>query len=134
MSKWFAAFVVAILILAPYVLGRYLPHSVRNIFTPMTVTIAADLPLSNTALTVLRGKTFEGGDTPLDGHVYENCKFTANACLIYNGGPYRLESVTFETPPRLCVGTQELRNYGELENALGLIKEGHLREVVPLQK
>src|SRR5690348_2840992 len=69
---------------------------------PLVVTVAADSPSTGTSLSVVSHQTFEGGDVPLDDHVYEDCTFTDHACLIYNGGPYRLENVTFETEPRVC--------------------------------
>jgi hypothetical protein len=106
-----------------------------GISLPLVVTIAADAPSSGTPLEVIPHQTFEGGDIPLDGHIYENCTFTDNACLLYNGGAYRLENVTFETVPRLCVHTPELQNYAELLAALKLsTKPLHSRSIIPWWK
>ena len=85
---------------------------------PMIVTIAADNPAPSSPLSIITHQTFDGGDVPLDGYLYENCTFTENACLVYKGGAYRLENATFETRPRLCVDSQELVNYDDLIQAL----------------
>jgi hypothetical protein len=98
---------------------------------PLVVTVAADLP-SNETLVTISNQTFDGGDIPLDGHIYENCTFTNHACLLYDGGPYRLENATFQTHPHLCAHTQALKNYLQLQEALKLTETPlHNRTLVP---
>jgi hypothetical protein len=101
---------------------------------PLVVTVAADSPPASAPLQVIPHQSFEGGDIPLDGHVYEDCTFADNACLLYDGRPYRLENATFETRPRVCVHEQGLLNYVSLMEKLKLFPEGKNRALVPWWK
>jgi hypothetical protein len=72
---------------------------------------------------VIKDQTFENESVPLDGYIYDHCTFV-NACLLYDGGPYQLQSATFKDHWKICVKEQPLKNYAELQRALRLFRRG----------
>ena len=88
----------------------------------VTVT-AYPPPGTSQTMQVISGQTFENESLPLDGHVYDHCTFV-NVCLLYDGGAYQLQHVTFKDHWKVCVKEPSLKNYDELEKAMHFIKPG----------
>jgi hypothetical protein len=87
------------------------------------VTISAYPEGSTQTLQVVSGQTFENENIPLDGHVYDHCTF-ANVCLLYDGGAYQLQHVTFKDKWKVCVKEPALKNYMALVEAMHLTRPG----------
>jgi hypothetical protein len=47
-----------------------------------------------------------------------------NVCMLYDGGTYQLQHVTFKDHWKVCVKEVALKNYMELEKAMHLLKPG----------
>ena len=87
--------------------------------TSLTVSKSSSSPSGPRPLTLITVKEFKDQQVPLDGMHYKDTKFT-NVCLLYDGGNYLLENVTFTDHWKVCVRDMRLINYVELANSLKL--------------
>jgi hypothetical protein len=85
-----------------------------------TVTISAYEPVALSPIRVVRDKSFDNTDVPLDGFDYDHVTFT-NVCFLYDGGSYQLQNVTLKDHWRICVKDDRLKNYFALTDAFGLL-------------
>jgi len=100
--------------------SAYLDHMRVHPGSLDDVTISAYPDGTNQGtLQVVTNQTFEDQTVPLDGHIYDHCTFI-NACLLYEGGPYQLQHVTFINKWRTCSTTPALKNYLSLMFAMHL--------------
>lgn len=86
----------------------------------VTISAYPEAGVSQT-FTVIANQTFEDQNIPLDGHAYDHCTFK-NVCLLYDGGGYQLQHVTFKEHWKVCVKEAPLKNLTELQWALQIMR------------
>lgn len=93
--------------------------AIRLGWKSLTLNVSAYQPADG-PLTVISNQTFENADVPLDGHVYDHCRFI-NSCFLYDGGAYQLHNSVVINHWRVCVKDDRLKNFSQLMSALEMV-------------
>ena len=107
--------------LAASIVTQYLSYAYNHQTYLDDVTISAYR--DGAVLKLVKEQTFENESVPLDGYNYDHCTFV-NSCLLYDGGPYQLQSATFKDHWKVCVKDEPLKNYAALQTALRMYRTG----------
>ncbi len=112
-------------------ISLYLSYSLNAMPKLITVNISTYAPQYPSPLRIVSDQTFKDQDVPLDGYIYQRCKFI-NVCFLYDGSSYEIQNSTVTNNWKVCVKDQRLSNYSDLMDGLKMFspKIEHTSRVV----